>query len=280
MLDALNKSGQDGGGALLDNGRPGTDLDLAARQAAGGNRGGLAQLGASSGGGALVGVGGGTSAGTKIHGKALGDVADNDVKAALEEAGCTAKRATDAKAGTVFDATCPEHETVTFFAFGSALPAASALVELETGSAELRDAGVLVVIHPVDANDLPLAKRLLDKITNKAPVGKVALSSPIVHGGNVANAGAVVAGMAAGFRRCYKRGLETSPDAKGAVTVTATIDKSGAVTGASPKGGDGLPVDTVACVAARVAASQFAAPDSDGGARVEIRVTFSTDAAP
>jgi hypothetical protein len=107
----------------------------------------------------------------------------------------------------------------------------------------------------------------------KGPVGSASVGAPNVSGGSVANAQAVVAGMAAGFRRCYNKGLAEDPNMKGSIRITAKIGPNGEVLGASPGGGGGLSGSVVACVAARVASAQFAPPEG-GGATIVIPVTF------
>lgn len=107
----------------------------------------------------------------------------------------------------------------------------------------------------------------------KGPVGNAQVGGAQVSGGNVANASSVVAGMAAGFRRCYNRGLSENPEMKGSVRITARIGPNGEVLSASPSGGGGLSGGVVSCVAARVASAQFAPPEG-GGATVVIPVTF------
>jgi len=107
----------------------------------------------------------------------------------------------------------------------------------------------------------------------KGPVGSASIGGASVSGGNVANASSVVAGMAAGFRRCYNNGLKEDPNMKGSVRVTARIGPNGEVLGASASGGGGLSGSVVGCVQARVASAQFAPPEG-GGATVVIPVTF------
>ena len=106
-------------------------------------------------------------------------------------------------------------------------------------------------------------------------VGNAQVGGGIVSGGNVGNASSVIAGMAAGFRRCYNRGLVDSPDMTGSVRITAKIGPSGEVLSASPSGGGGLSGEVVSCVAARVTSAQFAPPEG-GGATIVIPVTFVT----
>jgi hypothetical protein len=107
----------------------------------------------------------------------------------------------------------------------------------------------------------------------KRPVGNANIGGAAVSGGSVANASSVVAGMAAGFRRCYNKGLAEDPSMKGSVKITAKIGPNGEVQSASPSGGGGLSGTVVGCVAARVSSAQFAAPEG-GGATIVIPVTF------
>lgn len=107
----------------------------------------------------------------------------------------------------------------------------------------------------------------------KGPVGNAQVGGASVSGGNVANASSVVAGMSAGFRRCYTRGLAEDPGMKGSVRVTARIGPNGEVLSASPSGGGGLSGSVIGCVVQRVQSAQFAPPDG-GGATVVIPVTF------
>lgn len=106
-----------------------------------------------------------------------------------------------------------------------------------------------------------------------APRAAAALSSAVTSGGSVANAGAVVAGMAAGFRRCYDKGLQEDPNMKGSVRVTAKIGPNGEVQSAVPSGGAGLSQTVVSCVAARVTSAVFSPPDG-GAATIVIPVSF------
>ncbi|MFO0619282.1 MAG: AgmX/PglI C-terminal domain-containing protein [Polyangiaceae bacterium] len=103
--------------------------------------------------------------------------------------------------------------------------------------------------------------------------GSASVGGPSVRGGTIANAGAVVASMAAGFRACYNRELASNPDSAGTVHVTATVGPAGEVKAASASGGGNLSGTLVACVQARVLGAQFAAPDG-GGATLVIPVGF------
>jgi hypothetical protein len=107
----------------------------------------------------------------------------------------------------------------------------------------------------------------------KGPVGNAQVGGAAVSGGSVSNASSVVAGMAAGFRRCYNKGLQEDPSMKGSVRITAKIGPNGEVISASPSGGGGLSGTVISCVTARVSSAQFSPPEG-GGATVVIPVTF------
>lgn len=106
----------------------------------------------------------------------------------------------------------------------------------------------------------------------KGPTGNAQIGGAAVLGGAVANASAVVAGMSAGFRRCYNRGLAEDPNMKGSVRITAKIGPNGEVLSATPSA-SGLSGTVVGCVVARVQSAQFAPPEG-GGATITIPVTF------
>lgn len=110
-------------------------------------------------------------------------------------------------------------------------------------------------------------------VVKKAPKGNASVGGAGVSGGTVANANSVVAGMAAGFRACYNRGLAENPDMSGTVRITLTIGPAGEVKGASASGGGTLSGGVIGCVQARAQAAQFSPPDS-GGATLSIPVTF------
>jgi hypothetical protein len=107
----------------------------------------------------------------------------------------------------------------------------------------------------------------------KGPTGNAQIGGASVMGGAVSNASSVVAGMGAGFRRCYNRGLQEDPNMKGSVRIQAKIGPNGEVLSASPAGGSGLSGTVIGCVVARVQSAQFAPPEG-GGATIVIPVTF------
>lgn len=93
-------------------------------------------------------------------------------------------------------------------------------------------------------------------------------------GGKIDNAGAVVAGMAAGFRRCYRRGLVNAPTSAGRVQILAKIGPNGEVMSASPNATGTLDGSVVSCVASRVSSAQFGRP-SRTPSTVTISVTLT-----
>lgn len=107
----------------------------------------------------------------------------------------------------------------------------------------------------------------------EGPKGNASIGGASVSGGTVGNASSVVAGMAAGFRRCYQKGLQEDPNMKGSVRVTARIGPNGEVQSASPAGGGGLSGTVTSCVAGVVSSRTFDKPEG-GGATIVIPVSF------
>jgi hypothetical protein len=94
-----------------------------------------------------------------------------------------------------------------------------------------------------------------------------------VSGGTVSNASRVVAGMRAGFRACYNRGLAINPDSAGSIRLTIRVGPGGEVQGVSAAPAGNLPGSVVGCVKARASAAQFSPPEG-GAAVVVVPVTF------
>lgn len=108
------------------------------------------------------------------------------------------------------------------------------------------------------------------------PRSSVSMGGPSVSGGTIDNAGPVIAGMAAGFRRCYSKGLADDPKMKGTVRITAEIGPNGEVKGVTTSGGQGLSGTVINCLAGRVSAAQFDKP-STGSATVVIPASFRSE---
>lgn len=107
----------------------------------------------------------------------------------------------------------------------------------------------------------------------KGPTGNAAVGGASVAGGNVGNAASVVAGMRAGFRACYNRGLATNPDASGKIDLKLRIGPGGEVTGVAAATSGNLPESVVSCVKGRARSGRFSPPDG-GSAVVSVPVSF------
>lgn len=83
----------------------------------------------------------------------------------------------------------------------------------------------------------------------------------------------IIAKLGPDFRRCYNSGLESNPNMKGTVRVTARLGPDGKVVAANSSGGDGLSKDVIFCVLRRVRSAQFN-PPGGGGATIVIPVNF------
>jgi hypothetical protein len=105
------------------------------------------------------------------------------------------------------------------------------------------------------------------------PKGSASVGGAAVSGGTVSNAARVVAGMRAGFRACYNRGLAENPDAQGSIRLSIRVGPGGEVSGVSASPSGNLPGSVVSCVQARASAAQFAPPEG-GSAVIVVPVTF------
>jgi hypothetical protein len=104
------------------------------------------------------------------------------------------------------------------------------------------------------------------------PAGPVTIGSATTRGGTVANATPTIAGMAAGFRRCYDLAVQENAASAGTIEVTVRIDPSGTVS-VLDESHTGLTSTLVSCVVTRVQAGAFAAPQG-GAATVVIPIKF------
>ncbi len=105
------------------------------------------------------------------------------------------------------------------------------------------------------------------------PKGNAQIGGASVSGGTLANAARVVAGMRAGFRNCFQRGLAEDPSIQGSLRLLINVGPSGEVTNATPGNVSGLPPAVVACVVSRARAAQFDAPEG-GPSTITVPVTF------
>ena len=104
------------------------------------------------------------------------------------------------------------------------------------------------------------------------PTGKVDVGATTATVA-VANAGAVVAGLRAGFRSCYNQGLNTDPTMSGKVMLSVKIAPNGEVSSADPSGNTGLSAGVVQCLVRKVKNAQFDAPGPTGST-LQIPITF------
>ena len=107
----------------------------------------------------------------------------------------------------------------------------------------------------------------------KGPSGSASVGGASVSGGTVSNASRVVAGMRAGFRACYQRGLSANPDIQGSVRLSIRVGPGGEVQSVSASPSGNLGGDVVGCVRSRAQAAQFDPPEG-GSAVVVVPVTF------
>jgi hypothetical protein len=152
------------------------------------------------------------------------------------------------------------------------------LVQERETSREVRQAAI-EALEPLRPSLDPSAAAAVDSARaalSGPPPGKVAVGEASVAGGTVADASAVVAGMAPGFRRCFIKGLKEDPTMKATVRVTAKIGKNGEVLAASPSGSGTLSSAVTDCVAARVASAKFSPPEG-GLAAIVIPVSMTPE---
>jgi len=111
------------------------------------------------------------------------------------------------------------------------------------------------------------------------PKGKASIGGINLAGGSIGNAARVVAGMRAGFRACYQRGLVEDPDAAGSMRLVVRIAEAGEVASVSSSLTGNLPASVVSCVTARVRAAQFEPPEG-GSVIINVPVAFDAEDRP
>ena len=291
MLAALNDPGVPTDNVLKGGEIPSNLLDNVAGSSVGrGPQSGLGELRAGSGqGGNLADVGGGSGVaklgtvgdpGAKLAGKSLSLATSADLEKAVADAGCSSTRLdSPSKSGVVGKvivlAKCADKSfTVTFVPTGAPAPDATTLAEMSKGGARIKEGDVILAVKPVSGEDSAASKALLDKLVKRsAPKGNVSVGGASVSGGSVSNASAVVAGMAAGLRRCYNRGLIEDPTMQGSLKLNVAVGPNGEVLSATPVGVKGLS-GTVASCAAAVASSRTFDKPGGGSATITIPVSF------
>jgi hypothetical protein len=105
--------------------------------------------------------------------------------------------------------------------------------------------------------------------SGRVDVGATTTSEPI------ANVGAVVAGLRAGFRSCFNAGLNVDPSMSGHVTLVVKVAPSGEVSSAQPENNVGLSDGVLQCLVQRVRNAQFDSPGPKGSTlRVPLKFTL------
>ncbi len=107
------------------------------------------------------------------------------------------------------------------------------------------------------------------------PRAKVTVGTLAVTGASVPNAQRVVAGMRAGFRNCYQRGLVADPTLSGELTVTIKVAPGGEALQARATAVKNVGADVTSCVEHRAAAASFDA--REGASTITFPVTFTTE---
>jgi hypothetical protein len=153
-------------------------------------------------------------------------------------------------------------------------PSATATSRAAEIQRELDEMGNVGVIGVLGGGTVGTAAPPPSVVPVSPPPNAVALVGLVSEsGGHVANAAAVSAGMAAGFRRCYRKALLSDPTQAGPLTLIATIGANGEVLSVSPLSWNGLGPSVLSCASARVSAAQFAPPDRSP-VRLTIPITF------
>jgi hypothetical protein len=106
----------------------------------------------------------------------------------------------------------------------------------------------------------------------------VSLGVVRVQGATVANAERVAAGMRAGFRNCYQRGLVEDEKMAGALRISLAVDPRGVVIDVDVKQkGQAIAAVVKACIAARAQAAQFDPPEGASSAQIEFTATLKSE---
>jgi hypothetical protein len=109
--------------------------------------------------------------------------------------------------------------------------------------------------------------------TVKGPVAEITIES-FTGVDAVPRANATIAGMTAGFRRCYNMGLRQDPSMAGGVTLGAAINAKGEVSSSSSALVRGLSAAVVACMKARLDSAAFQpSPKGAPALKIKLRAT-------
>lgn len=148
--------------------------------------------------------------------------------------------------------------------FGSGLDLGSVGAPIQRGgSRDLRDLGTKTLGPGGPGRSVSVSGPRVD----------ASIAPPSAIAGVVSDAARVVAGLRAGFRACYQRGLAENPDASGAIRLTIRVGPAGEVSGVTARPSGNLPAIVVSCVQTRAEAAQFAVPEG-GSAVILVPVNF------
>ena len=104
------------------------------------------------------------------------------------------------------------------------------------------------------------------------------IGSAEVEGAEVANVERVVAGMKAGFRACYNRGLVADPTSHGRIKIILTVGSQGEVIAARAEPVGALPDEITGCLVRRGQMANFVAPEPAGSqATISFPLTLRLD---
>ena len=112
------------------------------------------------------------------------------------------------------------------------------------------------------------------------PHSKVTVSLGVVQvqGATVANAKRVVAGMGAGFRNCYQRGLAEDENMAGVLSLSLAVGPRGTVIDVDIKQKEQTISAAVKdCIAARAQAAQFDPPEGASSAQIDFTATLKSE---
>ena len=106
----------------------------------------------------------------------------------------------------------------------------------------------------------------------------VSLGVVRVQGATVANAERVVAGMRAGFRSCYQRGLVQDKKMAGILRLSLAVGPQGVVIDVDVKQkGHAISAAVTDCIAARAQAAQFDPPEGASSAQIDFPATLKSE---
>ena len=159
----------------------------------------------------------------------------------------------------------------------SALPSASAAQAQPSADPNVAAAPGSRPMAIYGAPGLPFGSPSGPRVSPKSRA-TVSLGVLRVQGAIVANAARVVAGMRAGFRSCYQRGLVEDEKMAGALHLSLAVDPRGGVVHVDVKQQEGQAIAAAVkdCIAARAHAAQFDPPEGASSTQIEFTATLKS----